>query len=243
MKHPSSIPNPAARRALPALALLALLGGAVFPAAAKEGKVGEMVRIRNEVLGREPSVATSSRMQVLDPVVLNMEIETLEDALAEMVFHVEEPGKLDGSLHLGPETKIVIDEGVVSPGGETSLLSELFGKLLVVLSPSAKRKIEVKTPTAVIGIRGTLVGITVDPDDGSTRVSVFEGSVEVEAVAGGARQVVKEGFRTVVEPGRRPSLPTPLDPRDTAGDFELEDPIIRRDPGERPILPRDPNSP
>ena len=88
----------------------------------------------------------------------------------------------------------------------------------------------------------------VDPDDGSTRVSAFEGSVEVEAAAGGPPQVLEEGFRLVVEKGLRPSLPAPLDPSDwvltpAARDSGLTDPIIPRDPGDRPILPRNPGGP
>ncbi len=67
---------------------------------------------------------------------------------------------------LAPNSKLVIDESVYDPSKDerSSLLSLFFGKARLIVSKiQGKSQYEVKTPTAVCGIRGSDFGLSVSP--------------------------------------------------------------------------------
>ncbi|MGE4220845.1 MAG: FecR domain-containing protein, partial [Alphaproteobacteria bacterium] len=88
------------------------------------------------------------------------------------------------TMGLGEDARMVIDELVFDPA--TKLGSQLFslvqGTFVIAsgeigkLSPDS---VEIRTPVATIGIRGTKFGVSVDSQSGETMVSIFEGAVEV----------------------------------------------------------------
>ncbi len=100
----------------------------------------------------------------------------------------------------------------------------LFGKLRLALDSRAGcPPVTVNTPHAAIGVTGTYLRVRVDPVAG-TFVAVDEGTVTVQAAAGGAPVAVAAGSWVLVPPGGLPTRPTPL-PR---GDDEkiLQDPPL-----------------
>lgn len=186
-------------------ALLTALLWAALPAAAAAEAVGEVVLVRNLVQGQPPGAAARP-LGVGDGVDLGLAVSTGRDSGAKLTFDPR------GALSLGSETRLVIDRAVVdrATGRAESALSVLAGSLRLALSRVFQGEVEVTTPTAVIGVKGTDVRVEVDGPDGLTVVSVFEGEVEVRGKAGGQVRVTA-GRRTVVAPGRGPSPPGPFD--------------------------------
>lgn len=68
---------------------------------------------------------------------------------------------------------------------------------------------EVKTPTAIAGVRGTDFGVEVAQDQ-TTSIAVISGSVAVTAEA--IEMIVTESLQTVVEMGQPPAEPAPIPP-------------------------------
>ncbi|HVT56837.1 MAG TPA: hypothetical protein VHR45_00415 [Thermoanaerobaculia bacterium] len=114
-----------------------------------------------------------------------------------------------------------------APGAGGRLLNSillLVGRLRLALLPGRDQPVEVQTPDAVMGIKGTYLRLLVDPSVG-TFVAVDEGAVTVQARAGGGPVTVSAGSWVVVPPGGLASRPAPL-PAPGAHDGILEDPPL-----------------
>lgn len=113
-----------------------------------------------------------------------------------------------------PDTEISIDTFVFNPEGRFSRLTNYVGKLLIFFRKvymKIKGKLEVKTPTAVVGVRGTRFIVSVYSVS-ETEVIVLEGEVRVENIVEGLGAIfVKEGERTAIFEGMPPSLPQKFD--------------------------------
>ena len=72
--------------------------------------------------------------------------------------------------------------------------------------PDRASRFEIETPTSVVAVRGTEFTTAVEAD-GTTRVAVVEGLVEVTAQE--VTVSLRAGQETTVHPGRPPSTPTP----------------------------------
>ena len=179
-----------------------LLSGSV----AAQQEVGHLVEIVPAVWGT-PQGGAKGDLAVNDPILLNMRVETGNGARAAMTFYPE------GALELGQNVRLVIDRSRVdsATGRQESGLKVLLGRLLAFFSPSVDRDVEIETPSARMGIRGTVVGVDVAAS-GSTVVAVLEGVVEVSALAGGSPLRLTAGFYTVVDPGGQPTPPAPIEP-------------------------------
>lgn len=87
----------------------------------------------------------------------------------------------DKEVVIGPDTQLLISELVSSikaESGKTSL-NLLGGKVMVNIKEKLKgdSKFEIKTPTSVMGVRGTTFYVNVDPMNGRTYLGVFDGVV------------------------------------------------------------------
>lgn len=182
-----------AGRLAPILALLVPL-----MASAQPPRVGEVLAVRNQVLGTPPAGATVP-LATGDALVLRHQIETLADSAARMSL-----GE-DGNLALGAQTTIILDQVVLGRAGGASRLSLLLGSLRLKLGELFRGEMEIDTPTAVIGIKGTDVQVEVYP--GVTVVTVFEGVVTVLGKLAGEAVEVAAGQRSVVQGGRPPTRP------------------------------------
>ncbi len=143
----------------------------------------------------------------------------------------------DKEVAIGPDTQLVISELVSSikaESGKTSL-NLLGGKVMVNVKEKLKgdSKFEIKTPTSVMGVRGTNFYVGVNPVTGGTYLAVFSGVVE----AGNLNNRPGAGGTSFVYPSQQISfdgssidesqIPEPLDLEnlDSFGLEELSDGI------------------
>jgi hypothetical protein len=181
---------------------LALAGGVAWAA-----DLGETVMVRNDVTGTPPAGAVR-KMAVGDGIGLGLALATAQASAAKMTFVPQ------GSLTIGPETRLTIEQSVVdrATGRDTSKLSLSVGRLRVALGKLFAGDVEVKTPAAVIGIKGTDVLLDLDAA-GRLTVLVLAGTARVGKAGGGGTVDVSPGQYTTVEPGGAPGVSRPLDAR------------------------------
>jgi hypothetical protein len=205
------------RMAAPGLLLLAWGGPAL---AQTQGRVGEVVAVVRDVRGM-PSGQPSRSLVVGDDLLLLMEVATGARSAVQMTFDPR------GTLQLGANARVVLDREVVDAAtGEPRSRVQLFlGRLRLLLSPAARRQVEIDTPTATIGVKGTDVRLAVDRR-GATLVAVFEGEATVTAKAGGAPRTLTSGWLTVVEPGQGPTPPALVEPEATLQSPAPRDPAF-----------------
>lgn len=184
--------------------LAAFLLGLGAPAGAED--VGTMVEVVEQVMGT-PAGGTPAALAVGDAVILDMTVATGRASFAHMTLGPH------GSLQIGPEARVVLDRATVdeATGASESFLSVLAGKIRLALSSAFRGTTEVDTPTATIGVKGTIFAVAVDAA-GDTVVWTLEGTVEVTSKAGGDPLILQAGFYSTVSRGSAPTGPTPFDP-------------------------------
>lgn len=190
---------------LPLVALAALFIGLGTPAA-QPLPVGQAKLIVRDVWG---TVEASRRRLIVDADVFWQElIETGTDSAAKMVF-------LDGAtLSTGPDSRVRIDEFVYAGGSVPNRIVIDIGRgIMRFVSGVAPLSVyRVRTPSAMIGVRGTDFTVAITAD-GSTRVFVRRGEIQLSAAASGAAVVLGAGEASAVEPGGTlpPDPPAPPD--------------------------------
>jgi hypothetical protein len=133
------------------------------------------------------------------------------------------PGRLrivfqdDTVLTVSDDSRIVVNEQLFNPdqGKARSLLGLLQGKVSALVSEYYQRsgaRYEIRTATAVAGVRGTEFVVSYNPADESTEVIGLSGSVEVISAfdRSGRSVFVTAQEVTTVERGRFPSAPRRL---------------------------------
>lgn len=159
------------------------------------------------------------------PVYFRDTLRTLETIGA---LHVEFS---DGTeLRMGEGAAMQIDAYVYDPGagaGEAAI-SVSKGLARFVTGKLSGPGFRVRTPTALIGIRGTDFSVWVEEERGNkTTVWVNEGEVEVTPLAGGPSARVRENEVVAVEPGSQQVLlnvPEPVGDRGLGIGIRLEPP-------------------
>lgn len=119
----------------------------------------------------------------------------------------------DTVLTISDDSRVVVDEQVFDPDrGQThSVLGLLQGKVSALVSEYYKRPgatYQIKTATAVAGVRGTEFVVTYDPLDDRTEVAGLSGTVEVRGAfdrTGHGVFITAQEVTTVTRSG----LPTP----------------------------------
>ncbi|WP_051321467.1 FecR domain-containing protein [Chrysiogenes arsenatis] len=112
---------------------------------------------------------------------------------------------------IGPNSELVVDTFVFDPnqGAGESAIQVTKGAFRFVTGKIARNdfeKMRVNTPTATIGIRGTLVAGN-QIDGGELQVALLGGAIAV-ASSQGAVEITTPGFGTSVTPGAAPQIPT-----------------------------------
>ncbi|MDP7549289.1 MAG: FecR domain-containing protein, partial [Alphaproteobacteria bacterium] len=178
------------RSALPGLGAQASLSGGDQSDDAASGPppVGRANKIVAAVRGVLP---TKTRfLRITDNVFSNEKISTDANSAARLLF-------LDNSIiSIGANSSVTLDKFVFDPSGRTSqvALSLSKGVMRFVSGDLSKDRYSIRTPTATMGIRGTILEITV-AGNGTTTTSVIEGEAVVSSA--GKRRTVRSGFSTV----------------------------------------------
>jgi hypothetical protein len=153
----------------------AALGG---PAPAAQQNIGATQTVKNQV-SRELAGA-AAKLNVGDPVFRNEIVRTGQESTAKLVF-------LDSTnLAVGPISRVVLDRFVYDGGESGQTVAVKLSKGLFRFTTGAldKKAYSVTTPTAAIGVRGTVLDISVSSR--TTRVTLREGRAIVCPVDKGA---------------------------------------------------------
>lgn len=158
-------------------AVAAVIAGSIAqPVSAQE--IGAVEDVRAEAFGTPPA-AGRSRIAAARRLVANEAIETGLDAAVGLRF-------VDQTVfRIGPDAQVTLDRFAFNPNGTAGALALQLGRgaFRFVSGRMPKEGISLRTPTAVIGVRGTDFLTEVAPS-GQTAVTVFEGEVVVQPIAG-----------------------------------------------------------
>ncbi len=120
--------------------------------------------------------------------------------MAEGAAHIR---FLDGTdLRVGSASEVVLDEFVydASGGAGAFTVNITKGVLRLVTGKLAGRSFKVRTPTAIVSVRGTDFIVAVLAS-GLTLIAVLVGEVEIQPAAGGDASAVGAGNTGTVAPG------------------------------------------
>ena len=134
--------------------------------------IGSAVRIVNKVTGSLDQ--QKHDLTVGDNVSQNEAIDVASDALGELKL------RDDTKLALGPGSRLVLDKFVYNPAPSTGAVGVnlVKGAFRFITGLSSKGNYELRTPSAVISVRGTVFDVYVD-QAGGTWLLLLEGSVRV----------------------------------------------------------------
>jgi hypothetical protein len=187
-----------------AVALLALSAG-VSVAVAADGQIGATAIVVNRVTGTLATTRQQTELRAGIDVFQNETINTGDTSASRVVFQDRT------ELSIGPVSEVVLDRFVFDPDPNRSQVALSIAKGVARFSTGLLPKTDysITTPTATIGIRGTVLTVTVS-GNGTTTVSVQEGT----GLVTGQRQTVtvNAGFVTLVRPGMPPTPPIPTPP-------------------------------
>ncbi len=149
--------------------------------------------------------AKTRALAAKDAVFSQEVVNTAADSAARFVF------RDNTILSVGANSSVTLDKFVFDPDAKKSsvALSMSKGVMRFVTGNLSKDRYTIRTPTALIGIRGTILVVAVAAN-GLTTVSVVEGAVTVSAA--GTTTTVNSGFSTTVSPGGPPTPPSASPP-------------------------------
>ncbi len=183
---------------------LAVLVGCALPALAQEvGTVAEF-----------EGTADIGRGGVWTPAAIGAPIEQGDQ------LRTGKPGRFkivfqdDSVLSVSEQSLVVVNEQVFDPANNKahSYFDLIHGKLNSIVSDYYGRpgsSYQVKTATAVAGVRGTEFSVSYDPDDEVTEVLGFNGKVEVHSLLdpSGPGVIITAHEATTVQKGQLPTTP------------------------------------
>ena len=165
--------------------------------------VGNANKIVSAVRG---VLQSNTRTLALKDDVFSKEVvNTGVDSAARFIF------RDDTLLSIGASSSVTLDRFVFDNDASKSqvAMSMSKGVMRFVSGNLPKRVYSIRTPTALIGIRGTTLVVTVAAN-GLTSVTVVEGAATV--TASGATTTVNSGFTSTVSQGAPPTPPSPSPP-------------------------------
>jgi hypothetical protein len=193
---------------------LALGAALPFSAMAEKEVVGAATAVVREVEGIYGQEVRELHME--DGVFFNEIISTSADSASKIRFAD------DTLLTVGPDSKVTIDVFVYDPTSKNSkmVVNATLGVARFVTGKMGSAAYQIKTPTTTIGVRGTVLTVTVE-EDGTTSANVEDGAIIVQGATGEPVEV-SEGMSTTAEPGEAASEPAPTDPEVEADVAEMD---------------------
>lgn len=188
------------------IALIAVLSMPALPAAAQE--IG---RVREVVLDAYGTPAARDRRPLYGRTKVSAN-ETVDGGGLHLRF-------LDRTdFHLGSKSVVILDEFVYDPATSAGkmVIRMSKGTFRFVSGKMVKSGVAIRTPTALIGIRGTDFMVVVE-DNGTTGVVVTEGEVEITPNIGGDVPVIVAAGSTALV-GTNGAI-------DLGARIEIEDPV------------------
>lgn len=194
-----------------ALALFAAFSG---PVLAQKVPVGQASSIVRTVEGAYESDVR--QLAVASQVFQNENVSAKTASAAKIRFAD------DTVLTIGPDSTLTLDAFVYDPAAKNSkmVLNSALGVARFVTGRMGSPAYQIKTPTATIGVRGTILIVSVGKL-GETNV-ITENGVAVVTGASGNPVDVPAGMWSNVPPGGDPSGPAPPDPEVEAGVAEMD---------------------
>jgi len=193
---------------------LALCAALPCSAMAEKQVVGAAAAVVREVEGIYGQEVRE--LNISDGVYFNEIISTSTDSATKVKFAD------DTLLTVGPDSKVTIDAFVYDPNSKNSKLvvNATLGVARFVTGKMSSAAYKIKTPTTTIGVRGTVLTVTVE-EDGTTSANVEDGVITVQGQTGEPVEV-QEGMSTTAEPGEPASEPAPADPEVEADVAEMD---------------------
>jgi hypothetical protein len=180
-----------------ALALAAGLLAASLASAQPQQNIGIAAAVKDRVTG---SLGAQERQLARGDGVFQREVIGTNDTSSSQLLFLDET-----TLTVGPNSNVTLDEFVYDPRPGASKVTMTIGKGVTrfVTGVLQTNSYEIKTPTATIGVRGTILLIFVG-DDGVTSIEVQDGSAVITPVLvrGNARVVEKGGQARIEVDGR-----------------------------------------
>lgn len=140
------------------------------PAIAADG-IGAAETVVNDVWGTQTGASRVELAQA-SAIFRNQRLETGDDSGAAVRF-------VDASkLTLGANANAVVDEYVFAGAASKSAVTLAKGAFRFISGQMPEKNMRIKTPTVVIGIRGTELKIDVY-EDGSTELSTISGAANI----------------------------------------------------------------
>jgi hypothetical protein len=199
------------RKALSAVLLLAALS-MLLPAAVSAAVVGRLTQVEGKVDFLKQGKLPSTPAKLDDGVEPGDVIRTKSLSKAQITFK-------DGStVTISPGSRIAVEEYLADTGKSRHAVLKFFqGVALAVVSKiyqAEKPNFIIKTHTAIMGIRGTEVGIRLHPN--SSTFLNFEGRTRIESIFPEIQGVVELGKMqgSTVERGLPPTLPFEVSDKD-----------------------------
>ena len=175
------------------------------PAVAADSQIGAAAQVVNSVTGTLASTHEIAPLRAGIDVFQNETIDTSDNSASKVVFQDRT------ELSVGPQSSVVLDRFVFDPDPSRSAVAVSIAKGVARFSTGLlpKPDYSLTTPSAQIGVRGTVLTVTVSPAKATT-VSVESG---IALVTGrGVTVTVNAGNSTLVRPGMPPTPPVPSPP-------------------------------
>ena len=170
---------------------LSILFAALMSASAMAQSVGEVADVQNAAW-RTPPEASRLEARALDPIVRDEALETGAESGLLVTF-------ADGSeLTLGENASAVIDEFTYAgPENGGTSIAVVKGVFRWISGAIPEVNVEINTPKAAIGVRGTEIFMLVQAD-GSSLIVTDGGEISVTSKTTGETAIVPAGFQVAV---------------------------------------------
>jgi hypothetical protein len=188
-------------RSLIAIATIALLISST--AMGEESKIGETVAVVRDVTG---TIGPKAAPLKIGDALLFQEVIAAGDRSAATARFID-----SSMLSVGANARVTLDAFVFDPAKPALAATATGGILRFVTGSMDKSAYRVTTPTATIGVRGTVFDLIVAAD-GATLVYVEEGSVQFANRAGVAVTVTPGLASQIDAQSGPPSPPQPPAP-------------------------------